>query len=282
MSQLMIDSIGVGLAANQVGVLHRLLVYPRPPAVPGFRPRQPGDRMWWAMSWRRSRRGASVSQRPRRRRATGEHRGPRAQRYGEPQRIEASGLEARVIQHEIDHLDGVLVLDRVSRSQRKEAMRALREALAVGLSAVCARSISAPRSSPLTSCASWRRRPTGGRWWSRAPTARAAVGASSPRRPCSRPPASSASTPISRRRSTDEPARERIAAAAPDVVWCARSGRSSRSRCSPRIRSSTSTRPCCPAGEAPPRSSGPSWPVTSAPACASCASPPAWTAGRCA
>ena len=36
---------------------------------------------------------------------------------------------ARVIQHEIDHLDGVLVLDRISRSQRKEAMKALREAL---------------------------------------------------------------------------------------------------------------------------------------------------------
>jgi peptide deformylase len=42
--------------------------------------------------------------------------------------VEASGLEARVIQHEMDHLDGVLILDRVSREQRKEAMRALREA----------------------------------------------------------------------------------------------------------------------------------------------------------
>jgi peptide deformylase len=42
--------------------------------------------------------------------------------------IEASGLEARVIQHEIDHLDGVLILDRTTREQRKEAMRALREA----------------------------------------------------------------------------------------------------------------------------------------------------------
>jgi peptide deformylase len=37
-----------------------------------------------------------------------------------------------VIQHEIDHLDGVLVLDRISRSQRKEAMRALRAALPAG------------------------------------------------------------------------------------------------------------------------------------------------------
>jgi peptide deformylase len=48
--------------------------------------------------------------------------------FGEPILIEASGLEARVIQHEIDHLDGVLILDRTSRDQRKEAMRTLREA----------------------------------------------------------------------------------------------------------------------------------------------------------
>jgi peptide deformylase len=42
--------------------------------------------------------------------------------------IEASGLEARVIQHELDHLDGVLILDRTTRDQRREAMRVLREA----------------------------------------------------------------------------------------------------------------------------------------------------------
>ena len=44
--------------------------------------------------------------------------------------IEASGLEARVIQHEIDHLDGVLILDRTPRDQRKQAMKELRERLA--------------------------------------------------------------------------------------------------------------------------------------------------------
>ena len=33
-----------------------------------------------------------------------------------------------MIQHEMDHLDGVLILDRTSRDQRKQAMRALREA----------------------------------------------------------------------------------------------------------------------------------------------------------
>jgi len=49
---------------------------------------------------------------------------------GEPLEIEADGLEARVIQHEIDHLDGILVLDRIPREARKEAMRAMREALA--------------------------------------------------------------------------------------------------------------------------------------------------------
>jgi peptide deformylase len=47
---------------------------------------------------------------------------------GETRIVEASGLEARVIQHEIDHLDGVLILDRTTRDQRKEAIRTLREA----------------------------------------------------------------------------------------------------------------------------------------------------------
>ncbi len=49
---------------------------------------------------------------------------------GEELLVEAEGLEARVIQHEIDHLDGVLILDRISREERKQAMRAMREALA--------------------------------------------------------------------------------------------------------------------------------------------------------
>jgi peptide deformylase len=42
--------------------------------------------------------------------------------------VEASGLEARVIQHEMDHLDGVLILERTSREERKRALRELREA----------------------------------------------------------------------------------------------------------------------------------------------------------
>ena len=47
--------------------------------------------------------------------------------YGDALTIEASGLEARVIQHEMDHLDGVLILERTSRDERKQAMRILRE-----------------------------------------------------------------------------------------------------------------------------------------------------------
>ena len=48
---------------------------------------------------------------------------------GAPLRLEASGLLARIFQHEIDHLDGVLILDRTDRKSRKEAMRELRERL---------------------------------------------------------------------------------------------------------------------------------------------------------
>jgi peptide deformylase len=48
---------------------------------------------------------------------------------GAPLRIEASGLLARILQHEIDHLDGVLILDRTDRESRKAAMRDWRERL---------------------------------------------------------------------------------------------------------------------------------------------------------
>jgi peptide deformylase len=48
---------------------------------------------------------------------------------GAPLRIEASGLLARIFQHEIDHLDGVLILDRTDRASRKAAMREMRERL---------------------------------------------------------------------------------------------------------------------------------------------------------
>ena len=46
---------------------------------------------------------------------------------GAPVRVEAEGLLARIFQHEVDHLDGVLILDRTDRESRKEAMREIRE-----------------------------------------------------------------------------------------------------------------------------------------------------------
>ncbi|MGO9497833.1 MAG: peptide deformylase [Solirubrobacteraceae bacterium] len=128
MGQLMEDAIGVGLAATQVGVVHRLLVY---------RVQQDAElaalinpEVEWSGRDTESMEEGCLSlpgvlvdvDRPIhvRVRALNEN--------GEPIVIEASGLEARVIQHEIDHLDGVLILDRTSREQRREAMRALREA----------------------------------------------------------------------------------------------------------------------------------------------------------
>jgi peptide deformylase len=46
---------------------------------------------------------------------------------GNELQIEADELEARVFQHELDHLDGVLLLDHLDDDQRKEAKRALRQ-----------------------------------------------------------------------------------------------------------------------------------------------------------
>ena len=129
MSLLMIDSIGVGLAATQVGVLNRVFVYrvqQQSPVAALVNPEieWSGDELETLEEGCLSLPTVHVDvERP-------VHIRVRAlNEYGEPLTIEASGLEARVIQHELDHLDGVLVLDRISRSQRKEAMRALRQAL---------------------------------------------------------------------------------------------------------------------------------------------------------
>ncbi len=46
---------------------------------------------------------------------------------GEEISIEADELFARVLLHEIDHLDGVLLVDRLDKEERKQALKALRE-----------------------------------------------------------------------------------------------------------------------------------------------------------
>jgi peptide deformylase len=127
MAHLMDDALGVGLAATQVGVVHRLLVYRVMQSGPVAALINP-EVEWSGRDTEAMEEGCLSLpgvlvevDRPLhvRVRALNE--------YGEPIKIEATGLEARVIQHEMDHLDGVLILDRTSRDQRKEAMRVLRE-----------------------------------------------------------------------------------------------------------------------------------------------------------
>jgi peptide deformylase len=128
MGELMHDALGVGLAATQLGVLHRVLVYKAyvdDPVTALVNPvlewtseeRELGDEGCLSLP------GVHVE--------VERHAQLRVRardEAGEEVEIEAEGLEARVIQHEIDHLDGVLILDLISRDARKEAMRAMREA----------------------------------------------------------------------------------------------------------------------------------------------------------
>jgi len=126
MGELMHDALGVGLAATQLGVLHRVPRLPRPSRGPGDGARQPpcwsgrSDELEVAEEGCLSLPAVHVEvERAARVKV-------RAQdQIGQQLEIEAEGLPARVIQHEIDHLNGVLILDRISRDARKEAMRAI-------------------------------------------------------------------------------------------------------------------------------------------------------------
>jgi peptide deformylase len=126
MIAIMRDGMGVGLAATQLGILRRLLVFQAGPDG------EPTALINPVVEWL-SEEGSIAEEgclslprvsmdveRPLHARLSGRDA------EGEPIEIEASGLEARVLQHEIDHLDGVLILDRTSRAQRKGALRALR------------------------------------------------------------------------------------------------------------------------------------------------------------
>ena len=127
MGSLMDDALGVGLAATQVGVLHRLLVYRVQSGGPLGVLVNP--KIEWASKEEEiAEEGCLSLQTVHVEVERSVHVRVGAQNaYGEPITVEASGFEARVIQHEMDHLDGVLILDRTPRDQRKEAMRSLRE-----------------------------------------------------------------------------------------------------------------------------------------------------------
>jgi peptide deformylase len=126
MIRIMQEGMGVGLAATQLGVLRRLLVFQagsdnEPSALINPKVEWMSDEEAIAEEGCLSLPRVTMDvERPLHARFTGRDVD------GEPVTIEASGLEARILQHEIDHLDGVLILDRTVRQQRKAALRALR------------------------------------------------------------------------------------------------------------------------------------------------------------
>lgn len=131
MTRLMQDAAGVGLAANQVGVLQRVVVMQ---AAEGEEPRalvnptiversdetEPDDEGCLSMQ------GVVVPvERPLRVTVEARDAG------GEPVRLELEDLAARVAQHELDHIDGILIIDRTTPEGRREALGVLRQSTAV-------------------------------------------------------------------------------------------------------------------------------------------------------
>ena len=120
---------GVGLAANQVGILQRIFVYDCSHTQSGLRGAIVNP-VWTPVGEQQQTGPEGCLSIP----------GISAEttRFnqvfvsgqdieGRPVSMVASGLMARCIQHETDHLDGVLFLQRLEASVRKEAMRAIRE-----------------------------------------------------------------------------------------------------------------------------------------------------------
>lgn len=132
MVRIMHDAPGVGLAAPQIGVLQRLLVYdvdddPRVlvnPVLDEFSEEtEEADEGCLSVPGLRMPVERPVS--------------VRVHAFdgdGEPLDFRAEGFEARVIQHEFDHLEGVLIVDRTTRAARAAVMRALRDRDDAGIS----------------------------------------------------------------------------------------------------------------------------------------------------
>src|SRR3954447_5941298 len=125
MEILMHDAQGVGLAATQLGMLRRLFVFEPDdtgvkavvnPTLLDFSDEKVTDEEG-CLSLREVRVPVERSVR-----VTLEGKDP----AGEDVRYELEGLEARVVQHEVDHLDGVLIIDRTDAENRKQALGTLR------------------------------------------------------------------------------------------------------------------------------------------------------------
>jgi peptide deformylase len=124
MFETMYAAPGLGLAAPQVGVQQRLFVYdvgegPRTLVNPEI---VESDGEWLFDEGCLSVPGLSWEiVRPKRIHLVGRDLD------GNEVSVEADELESRLFQHELDHLDGVLLVERLDEDQRREARRALRE-----------------------------------------------------------------------------------------------------------------------------------------------------------
>ena len=126
MVELMHDASGLGLAATQIGILRRLFVFQTKedeeaiavvnPVIVEF-----GDERELDDEGCLSLQGVLV---PVERTTTVTVEGNDV--TGAPLRLELAGLGARVVQHELDHLDGVLIINRTDRESRRGALKALR------------------------------------------------------------------------------------------------------------------------------------------------------------
>lgn len=132
MARVMYEAPGIGLAAPQVGVLKRVIVYDlddegRPIALCNPEIVEFGEELEIDDEGCLSLPGITI---PVERSVTVVCEA--VSLAGKPVRIQAEGLHARVLQHEIDHLDGVLIIDRATPEERKAALVRYREALELG------------------------------------------------------------------------------------------------------------------------------------------------------
>jgi peptide deformylase len=125
MSQLMVEASGVGLAATQVGVLQRIFVFApdadhvltlvNPEIVSRSDETEVDDEGCLSMQ------GVTVSiERPVAVRIAGRNE------RGKKVAYDLEGMAARIAQHELDHLDGTLILDRTTPEDRRKALAVLR------------------------------------------------------------------------------------------------------------------------------------------------------------
>lgn len=126
MFETMYDAPGIGLAAIQVGVPRRIVVLDTAKKEEGAQPLVLiNPQVIWSSAEKRLYQEGCLSipeyfedvERPDRIRVTF------LDRDGKPQEREADGLLATAIQHEIDHLDGVLFIDHLSRLKRERVVK---------------------------------------------------------------------------------------------------------------------------------------------------------------